>query len=168
MTRGGSPVKPSRTQVIVLMTPFLVPRRKKGLQSGEGREGGTEGKWQRVSLRQHLLAGTEEADGRMVVEEEEVVVAGAGAAGGAGSHLCEAKQWGAIKPPSAAGSVQCEDGLQHASFHLPHEDPGNAMGVVKVERKRSAGPLHIMTAPEKKEILSVVCSFVTDHRQNRS
>lgn len=33
MTHGRSPVKPSRTRVIVLMTPFLVPRRKKGLQS---------------------------------------------------------------------------------------------------------------------------------------
>lgn len=64
---------------------------------------------------------------------------GAGAAGGAGSHLCEAKQWGAIKPPSAAGSVQCEDGLQHTSFHLPHEDPGNAMGVVKVEHSALPG-----------------------------
>lgn len=58
---------------------------------------------------------------------------GGAGAGGAGSHLCKAKQPGAIKPPSAAGSVQCEDGLQHTPFHLPHEDLGNAMGVVKVE-----------------------------------
>lgn len=64
---------------------------------------------------------------------------GGRAAGGAGSHLSKAKQSGAIKAPSAAGSVECEDGLQHTSFHLPHEDPGNATGVVKVEHSALPG-----------------------------
>lgn len=33
MTHGGSPMKHNHRQVIVLITPFLLPRRKKGLQS---------------------------------------------------------------------------------------------------------------------------------------
>lgn len=32
MTHGGSPMKHNRGQVIVLITPFFVTRRKKGLQ----------------------------------------------------------------------------------------------------------------------------------------
>lgn len=77
------------------------------------------------------------------------------------SHLCEAKQLGAIKPSFAVGTIQSEDGAGSniacsavPFISTPHEDPVNAMGVVKVKRTVfcRAGSLlmfNIMTAKEK-------------------
>lgn len=78
-----------------------------------------------------------------------------------GSHLCEAKQLGAIKPLFAVGTIHSEEGAGSNSacstvpfISTPHEDPVNAMGVVNVKHTVfcCAGSLlmfNIMTANEK-------------------
>lgn len=78
------------------------------------------------------------------------------------SHLCEAKQLGAIKASFAVGTLQAEAGAGSSSacspaafICSPHEDPVNAMGVVKVKHTVFcwAAPLlmfTIMTANEKR------------------
>lgn len=77
------------------------------------------------------------------------------------SHLCEAKQLGAIKPSFAVGTIQSEDGAGSniacstvPFISTPHEDAVNAMGVVKVKhtvfcRAGSLLMFNIMTANEK-------------------
>lgn len=80
---------------------------------------------------------------------------------GRGSHLCEAKQLGAIKPSFAVGTTHSEEGAGSCSacstvpfISSLHEDPVNAMGVVKEKHTVFcwAGSLlmfNIMTANER-------------------
>lgn len=65
------------------------------------------------------------------------------------SHLCEAKQLGAIKPSFAVGTIHSEERARSSSacstvpfISTPHEDPGNAMGVVKVKHTVFCWLLH--------------------------
>ena len=86
-----------------------------------------------------------------------VVVAGVGE--GVGSHLCEAKQLGAIKLSFAVGAGAGSSSASSTSAFIStsHEDPLNAMGVVKVRHAAFcwAAPLlmlNIMTANENNSL----------------
>lgn len=97
------------------------------------------------------------------------------AMGWCGSHLCEAKQLGAIKPSFAVGTIHSEQGAGSNSacstvpfISTPHEDPVNAMGVVKAKHKVfccAGSPLmfNIMTANEKN-----FCTTAMHHLCNKS